>query len=79
MSSLPDDSNLKAGGYYVGRIDSLDTRLSRIEGQIGSLATKEDVANAKLSVWAILIPVLTAIGAALIISVVNALIALNTG
>ena len=43
-----DDGDLSVGGYHVERLDNVSNRLSYVEGQMKSMATKEDVANAKL-------------------------------
>lgn len=39
--------------YHVERLDDVNTRLSRIEGRMESLATKEDVANAKIQLYTV--------------------------
>ena len=47
-SRRPDDSDLSVGGYHTERLDDVSIRLARVEGKMESLATREDVANAKL-------------------------------
>ncbi len=39
------------GGYHTERLDDVDTRLARIEGKMPHMASKEDVANAKLFLY----------------------------
>lgn len=49
MNQEPQGSGgLRTEGYHVARLDDVSTRLARVEGRMDSLATKEDVSNAKL-------------------------------
>ena len=55
--------------YHQERLDDVNTRLSRMEGEFKSLATKEDLANAKLSMisfWIAVGAMLTAIASVLL-------------
>ena len=54
MQRRPAESEFQVGGYYNERLDDVHTRLARIEGKMESLASREDLANAKfhlLSYW----------------------------
>ena len=54
MQRRAPDSDFQVGGYYNERLDDVHTRLARIEGKMESLASREDLANAKyhlLSYW----------------------------
>lgn len=46
--NTPSNQPPQVGGYQVERLDDVSRRLSYMEGKMDSLATKEDVANAKL-------------------------------
>lgn len=63
-ASEPD---LQPGGYYNERLDDVNTRLARIEGRMESLATREEVANAKFNLLAYWV----GLGLAIIIGAVN--------
>ena len=54
MSRDPNDNSSPRveGGYHVERLDDVSTRVARIEGKLESVATKEDVANAKFNLLA---------------------------
>ena len=39
---------IESSEYYVARLDDVLDRVARIEGEMKSFATKEDVANAKV-------------------------------
>ena len=43
----PRDTTRTEGHYHVEQLDDASRRLHHIEGQMGHMATKEDVANAK--------------------------------
>ena len=43
------DPNFQVGGYYNERLDDVRTRLAHIEGRMESLASREDLANAKFN------------------------------
>jgi hypothetical protein len=47
-----DSDEPVVGGYHTEKLDDVSTRLARIEGEMKSLATKEDVANAKFNLLA---------------------------
>ena len=40
---------IESSEYYVARLDDARDRIARIEGEMKSFATKEDVANAKVA------------------------------
>ncbi len=46
-----DNGNIRAAGYDVQRLDDVRERVAALEKALGSCATKEDIANAK--VWLI--------------------------
>ena len=66
MSQQQPNGSFQVGGYHTERLDDVSTRLARVEGRMDSLATKEDVSNAKygmlLSWIGIAIAVLVGIG-----------------
>ena len=50
MSSGPQSNeSIGPGGYHTQRLDDVSERLARLEGKMDSVATKEDVANAKVA------------------------------
>ena len=62
-----DGGNVRVGGYYDERLDDVSTRLARMEGRMDAVATKEDVANAKLS----MVMMWVGFAVAIVISLVN--------
>lgn len=42
--------NLQVGGYHQERLDDVSQRLSRMEGEHRSQATKEDIANVRTEI-----------------------------
>ena len=78
---VDSDSNPTRAAFDVKkdaqRLDAIEREVARLSGEMKQTATREDVANAQLSIWKMLIPILTALGAAALITGANALIALN--
>ncbi len=63
----PRRGDSRVGGYYDEKLDDVSTRLARVEGRMESVATKEDVANAKLS----MVMMWVGFGIAIMLSLVN--------
>ena len=62
----PEGTNFRVGGYYDEKLDDVSTRLARMEGRMDGMATKEDVANAKLNMVMMWVGFAVAIGIGLI-------------
>lgn len=63
------------GGYHSEGLDSVDTRLARIEGQMPHMASKDDVANAKLT----LIMAWVGVGVSLLVGAILIAVRILTG
>ena len=68
------DGSARSDTLIVEQIAGVRERLSNIEGQMKSLATKEDVANAKINLVQWALPLFAAILAAVVIVAGNALV-----
>ena len=72
--SNASDSNPQPSHYHVGRLDSVSDRLSNIEGKMGSLATKEDLANAKFTLLVSWVTIGAAVGVAIVSAIAGIVI-----
>ena len=71
MTTSRRGRNDEPGGYHAERLDDVSTRVARMEGRMDSMATKEDVANAKVYLLLAAAGILVAIGTGVVSIIVR--------